>query len=335
MFITTNMRTKKRIGHYRIILLGLLAVLATACVQQKTLINSSDNKSEPAPYSGPIIDMHIHAFEEGSAFSSMLGKEMDLALTGKVYRAPATMDELREQTFAKFEQYNIVKAMVSQGALWKDSAADKIIIGNNHTLTVDELKQRHAEGKLDVLGEVAPSYQGMLPTDPRLTEYFDLAEELKIPIGYHMFPGGPPGGAYFMYPKIRAHQAKPLQLEEILLSRPRMRIYIMHAGWPYLDDMKALMYAHPQVYVELGAINWVLPRAEFHNFLKGLVYAGFGKRIMFGTDQMVWPETIDDAIEAVNSADFLTLEQKDDIFYNNAARFMGLSEEEIKRHKNK
>ncbi len=331
--MSTTMRIKKQSVHYRIFLLGLVAVFGTACVQQKTEIESPSAESEPAPYSGPIIDMHIHAFEEGNAFSNMLGKEMDLALTGKVYRAPATMDELRVETFAKFEQHNIVKAMVSQGELWKDSAAEKVIIGNNHFFTVDELRQRHAEGKLEVLGEVAPSYQGMLPTDARLIEYFDLAEELKIPIGYHMFPGGPPGGAYFMYPKIRAHQAKPLQLEEILFSRPGMRIYIMHAGWPYLDDMKALMYAHPQVYVELGVINWVLPTKEFHNFLKGLVDAGFGKRIMFGTDQMIWPETIDDAIEAVNSADFLTLEQKEDIFYNNAARFMGLSDEEINRHK--
>ena len=107
----------------------------------------------------------------------------------------------------------------------------------------------------------------------------------------------------------------------------------MHAGWPYLEDMKALMYAHPQVYVELGAIDWVLPKKEFHNFLKGLVEAGFGKRIMFGTDQMVWVETIDDAIAAVNSATFLSLDQKEDIFYNNAARFLGLSDEEIKKHK--
>ena len=93
------------------------------------------------------------------------------------------------------------------------------------------------------------------------------------------------------------------------------------------------MYAHPQVYVELGVIDWVLPRKEFHNFLKGLVDAGFGKRIMFGTDQMIWVETIDDAIESVNSAYFLTMEQKEDIFYNNAAKFLGFTEEEIKMHK--
>ena len=107
----------------------------------------------------------------------------------------------------------------------------------------------------------------------------------------------------------------------------------MHAAWPYLEDMKALMYAHPQVHVGLGVIAWALPKKEFHTYLKGLVESGFGSRIMFGTDQMIWVETISESIEAVQTADFLTVKQKADIFYNNAARFLKLSEEEIKGHK--
>jgi predicted TIM-barrel fold metal-dependent hydrolase len=258
---------------------------------------------------------------------------MDLAMTGKIYMASSSMEKLMEETFAKFEEHNIVKAMVSQGELWYESAPDRIVVGNNHELSIDELKRKHEEGMLSVLGEVAPNYQGLLPTNEGLEKYFALAEELEIPIAYHMFPGGPPGAAYFMYPNVRAFQGKPLQLEEILLAHPKLKIYIMHGGWPYLEDMKALMYAHPQVYIDIAVIDWVLPVKEFHNFLKGLVDAGFGKRIMFGSDQMVWVNTIDDAIDAINTASFLTDEEKEDIFYNNAARFLGLSKEEINRHK--
>jgi predicted TIM-barrel fold metal-dependent hydrolase len=54
------------------------------------------------------------------------------------------------------------------------------------------------------------------------------------------------------------------------------------------------------------------------------VEAGFGKRILFGSDQMVWPEALRIAIENVEAAEFLTLSQKRDIFYNNAARFLRL-----------
>jgi len=52
--------------------------------------------------------------------------------------------------------------------------------------------------------------------------------------------------------------------------------------------------------------------------------AGFGKRIMFGSDQMIWPHTIELAIQTIDQADFLTEEQKRDIFYNNAAHFLRL-----------
>jgi predicted TIM-barrel fold metal-dependent hydrolase len=107
----------------------------------------------------------------------------------------------------------------------------------------------------------------------------------------------------------------------------------MQGGWPYVEDVKALMYAHPNVYVDIAVINWILPKEELYSYLKELITAGFGDRIMYGSDQMAWPQTIDVSIETINSANFLSLEQKEDIFYDNAAKFLGLSEEEIKKHK--
>ena len=64
-----------------------------------------------------------------------------------------------------------------------------------------------------------------------------------------------------------------------------------------------------------------------------IVYpGGFVKRIMWGSDQLVWPRAIEVAIETIQNAPFLSEEQKRDIFYNNAARFLRLSKEEIARH---
>lgn len=137
---------------------------------------------------------------------------------------------------------------------------------------------------------------------------------------------------YAGYPGVRAANADPMQIEQVLVNHPKLKVYIMHAGWPYLDDMKALLYAHPQLYVDVGVICWGQPRAEFHNFLKGLIDAGFGKRIMYGTDQMAFLGTFDQGIESIQSAPFLSLEQKADIFYNNAAQFLNLTEEEKALH---
>ena len=98
----------------------------------------------------------------------------------------------------------------------------------------------------------------------------------------------------------------------------------MHAGWPMLDDMVAMLYAYPDLYVDIAVINWYIPRAEFYSYLKRLVDAGFSKRIMYGSDQMQWPQAIGASIEAIETAPFLTKQQKRDIFYNNAVRFFKL-----------
>ncbi len=313
-----------------VLIVSAITLLANSCIGRSEAKSTSNTDKKSENYTGPIIDMHVHAY---SRQNPMFGLENYNPLTNKTYIGSKTLEKHQEETFKKFKKHNIVRAMVSNGSEWHAIDSSMVIIGEGHYNSIEELREKHKNGKLKVLGEVAPNYQGMLPTDASLVPYFDLANELEIPVGFHLYPGGPPGGAYFAYPKTRAFQGKPLQLEEILFSRPKMKLYVMHAGWPFLEDMKALMYAHPQVYVDLGVICWGIPRAEFHNFLKGLVDSGFGNRIMFGSDQMVWVNTIDEGIEAINTADFLSMEQKENIFYNNAARFLGLTETQIKSDK--
>ena len=121
-------------------------------------------------------------------------------------------------------------------------------------------------------------------------------------------------------------------MEEVLVRHPRLRVYLMHAGYPLLDDLLVVLYAHPQVYVDVGAIVFGEPRAALYRYLQPFVEAGFGNRVMFGSDQVIWPDVIERAIASIEAAPFLTEEQKRDIFYNNAARFLRLSDDEIARH---
>lgn len=50
----------------------------------------------------------------------------------------------------------------------------------------------------------------------------------------------------------------------------------MHAGWPMLDVLLAVLYTHPQVYVDIGVICYVLPQKAFYSYLQKKVEAGFG-----------------------------------------------------------
>jgi predicted TIM-barrel fold metal-dependent hydrolase len=146
-------------------------------------------------------------------------------------------------------------------------------------------------------------------------------------VGIHLgegFPGSPYTDGPLGARGYRARLSNPLLLEDALVRHPRLRVYVMHAGWPMIDEMINLLYAYPQVYADVSDIATFFPRKEFHNYLRRLVEAGYGQRLMFGSDQMVWPEVIGLAIDAIDSADFLSSEQKRDIFYNNAARFLRL-----------
>ena len=95
-----------------------------------------------------------------------------------------------------------------------------------------------------------------------------------------------------------------------------------------------MMTYYPQLYVDLGVMLWVEPLTQRYSidFLKNAKQAGVLDRVMFGSDQMSWPHAIDISIEFLNSLDFLTENDKRDIFYNNAARFLRLSEEQITKH---
>ena len=105
----------------------------------------------------------------------------------------------------------------------------------------------------------------------------------------------------------------------MLKRHPKLRVWLMHAGWPYLQETKALMYVYPQLHADVSVINWIIPRQEFHDYLQALMTAGLGDRLMFGSDQMAWPEAITLAVEGVDSAAFLTPAQKRAIFHDNAA----------------
>jgi predicted TIM-barrel fold metal-dependent hydrolase len=213
---------------------------------------------------------------------------------------------------------------------WKSKEPNRIIGGVHFDEVtslpdVEQLRQQFLAGRLEVLGELAGQYVGLHLSDSLFEPYLMLAEELDIPVGVHTGLG-PEGTPYTCCPKFRVRLGNPILLEEALVRHPKLRLYIMHGGWPYLEETKAIMSVYPQVYADLAVINWIIPREEFHEYLLGLIRAGLGRRLMFGSDQMVWPEAIGMAIEGIESATFLTKEQKRDIFYNNAARFLRLKE---------
>ena len=155
------------------------------------------------------------------------------------------------------------------------------------------------------MGEIGLQYEGLSPSDPSVDQYFALAEELDIPVAIHMGTGGS-GRANITMPKFRGSMGNPLLLEELLARHPKLRVQVMHAGYPMIDNMLTLLQANSHVYVDVAGLIWSYPLKEVNRYIQRLVDAGFEDRVMFGTDQMDWPKLMAYSISIIQNADYLT-----------------------------
>ncbi len=302
----------------------------------------------------PIIDMHLHAFrmdEVPPGAPACPGDQRVLIPTidpkdeldfskfvscDRPMLAADSDEDLMHKSIAELRRHNVRHAVtdgaVADVAAWRKAAPSSVRIvpavgfAKRRDKSIDELRRLHANGQLAVFAEVAMQYRGVRADDPRWEPYFALAEELDIPVGLHLGEGPPAAARFPGYETYRASLTSPFQLENVLLKHPKLRIYVMHYASPLVDEMIAMMFTHPNLYVDVACNNWSFPRAQFHDALKRMVDAGFEKRIMFGSDQMYWPGAIGEAIKSIETAPFLSDGQKRDILYNNAARFLRLSD---------
>jgi predicted TIM-barrel fold metal-dependent hydrolase len=253
--------------------------------------------------------------------------------------SPTTDDGLRERTIAVMDRLNVVGVLSGtpeRVADWRRVRPERFYpalhFALEPALPVERVRQLRAEGRMDVLGEVVTQYAGVAPDDARLEPYWAMAEELDIPVQLHVGTG-PPGVIYLDSPEYRARLHSALTVEPVLARHPRLRAYLAHAGYPMIDDLLTMLYAHPQLHVDVGVIVYTQPRAAFYRYLQRIVEAGFESRIMFGSDQMVWPEAIERSVRVIEEAPFLSRAQKRAILYDNAARFLRLTPDQIAAHR--
>jgi uncharacterized protein len=308
----------------------------------------------------PIIDMHMHAMganDQGPAplaictpfpefpawdqrrpYEEVFMERLTKPTCPDPVWSPRSDDALMKETIAAMERlnmYGVLSGTPERVASWRRAAPYRFFPGLDFNLargySPDRIRALHESGDLAVLAEITTQYEGVEPSDPRLEPFWALAEQLDMPVGIHVGTG-PFGVIYMGASGYRARMHSALTMEEVLVRHPKLRVYLMHAGYPLIDDLLVLLYAHPQVHVEIGVIVFTQPRKAFYRYLERIVEAGFASRIMFGSDQMVWPGVLERSVAVIEEAPFLTEKQKRAILYDNAARFLRLTPEQVAAH---
>jgi len=298
----------------------------------------------------PVLDVHVHAMDANfpgiepmcpntSKFtaSDPKGKEAPFGwvkepCTPALY--PSASGEYMKDVLAEMERLNVTAVVFGDPKSvqkWKDAAPKRVIPGTSFSnglapgqrMAIEELRKSFTTDGFKVMGEIGLQYEGLSPSDPSVDQYFALAEDLDVPVAIHMGTGGS-GRANVIMPKFRGSMGDPLLLEGLLAKHPKLRVQVMHAGYPMIDNMLTLLQANSHVYVDVAGLIWSYPLKEVNRYIERLVEAGFEDRVMFGTDQLIWPKLMAYSISIIQNADYLTTEQKRDILYNNAARFLRL-----------
>ena len=122
--------------------------------------------------------------------------------------------------------------------------------------------------------KVAPIYQNWDPRDPRHLPFFKKAESLGIPLNIHQ------GTSFVRLGPLK--YANPIQLEDIAIACPDLRIVISHMGHPWEDECVVLIRKHPNLYTNVSALHY-RPRRHYHAFMSAIEY-GVEHKLVFGSD---------------------------------------------------
>ena len=273
----------------------------------------------------PIIDMHLHDYTEDTYYT---------APSPDGNMSPKDLKTHRKLTMEMLKKYNVKKAVVSTIGGSNTLDENGILIPgyyiNQPPTDTTKFIQQIKSGEIKVFGEIGAIYGGYTLSHPDFDVYMKICERFNIPVAVHT-GGSFPNITYRSSPNFRLKNGDPYTIEDVIAKYPKLKIYLMHAGSNDFEHAIRLMMQYSHVYADLGAVLWINTMAiDFgEQFLRKAKRYGLVDRVMFGSDQMVWPHAIEKSIKTLDSYDFLTEEDKRKIFYHNAIRFLELNEEDL------
>lgn len=260
-------------------------------------------------YSQKVFDTHIH----GETNPDIQMQQLE---TSGVYKAAISSSWDLQNTYRNKFKIEVLHGLMLPCPNGKVPYSNQLCFSNGKDLPdIKWVEQQINDGKIDFIGEILSQYYGISPSDELLHPYYALAEKYNLPVGIHTGLAGPNHGC----PNFRVGLGSPILMEDLILKFPKLRIWIMHSGYPFIEETVGIMSVYWNVYTDISVIANPdnIPYKDFHTTMKRLIDAGLENRVMFGSDN----GNIKQVIESVNKLDFLSSEQKEKIFHKNAEQF--------------
>jgi hypothetical protein len=280
----------------------------------------------------PIFDVHLHAIPP-AAFA-----QADEAAFGAFRKTAggrvADPALLLAKTIEEMDKNNIRAGLVSGNnelvQEWAQRYPQRFLPSfspdlalKSHEEAAARFAVEAAAGRWRALGELGLSYAGRALNDPALFPYYEVCERLGIPVFFHTGLDGPEPNRD-IGPQFRVELGDPLLLQDVVVRFPKLKLVIMHMGWPFFDHGLYMLYAYPNVFMDVAVTDWILGKGLFERMLRETIDTVGSDRILFGSDQMAWPQMITPAVGAVRDAEFLTESDKRRILWENAASLLKL-----------
>ncbi len=128
-----------------------------------------------------------------------------------------------------------------------------------------------------------PGYEHFYPWDKRCQVIYELCLEHDVPVMIH-------SGDTFT-PRGKLKYAHPLEIDEVAVDYPDLKIVICHLGNPWLRDCMEVVYKNRNVYTDisglvLGDFDFKFEKWMREQIEEAILYAGEPRYLLFGTD---WP----------------------------------------------
>jgi len=141
----------------------------------------------------------------------------------------------------------------------------------------------HAFNTLKLQGvKLGPIYQNIHPLDTRMLPVYEFCERHNLPIMIHQ-------GATFPR-KAPLKYALPIQLEDVALQYPNLKVVIAHLGHPWIEETIVLIRKQPNFFADISALHY--RPWQFYNALILTKEYGAWNKLLFGSD---FPFTTPDA----------------------------------------